>query len=1416
MKTINLFFDITFLRCWLILVLSVFFNTPSIAQHGNLKFRHINVENGLSSNTVWCVVQDNDGLMWFGTNDGLNKYDGYNFTTYRQKSDDTLSLSNNRIIDLLVAEDGNLWIGTADGLNCYVKDKDEFQRFQPLAFEFHYVRCLTQDKQGRLWVGTSDGLYQFDTKAATYVSNGSIADKPYAFLDKNITNVIEDNNLNLWICTTEGLYVLKNGTLSNASTLATHPIFSSIEQFRDVHQDAKDQYWIATESIDHGVYIFDSNFNFIREYTNIVDQKELLAGNRIRIVRQLSGGNIWMGTYDGLSVYDSENAVFQNYKSYKFDPNSLSHNSVRDIFEDRDGGIWLATYSGGINYFHPAFQQFKHVKEEIVKENSLSHNLVSGFAQDNKGNLWIGTENGLNLFDRSKNTFTNFFRAQFGEGLLDNAIKTIALDQKNNLWIGSQTGLSFFDISNKKFQHFVHDPLKETSIAYGHVHSIYQDQPGHIWIGTNGGGLNRFNPENNSFERFGEIENEPNAVVNSHVNTIVEENNERLWIGTEAGLELFDTRKGLFTRSQMKEDGVFQSLSGINILNLYWEDEGNLWIGTHGDGLFIYNTRAGEIYRIDDQVGLPNNTVNGILEDDSGNFWISTNHGMSKLIRPENGWSAFNKTHIVNFNVTDGLQGSQFYPNSTFKSQDGQLYFGGNNGYNSFYAEHVQHSNLQPDVVFTDIRFQDDRTDQYDKNDKGVWSVGIDTILIDYSQSNFSVEFAALNYFDPQQTVYEYKLEPDDKDWISLGNQRVVNFAKLQPGDYIFKVKASNNSLSWGDDYSQLSITITPPYWRTGWAYFIYLCLISGLLYLFFIIATQYGKLKSDLSWEHLEREKEQDLHQMRIKFFTDISHELRTPLTLILAPLERLVNEFVGSSRLKNQLLLIQRNGERMLQLINQLLDLRKLETGHLNLKAGKGDIVAFVKEVSLAFREVARQKNINYEVHVGIGSIQTWFDRDKCEIVLYNLLSNAIKYTPEGGSVGLSLSTAPPSNTIQKDELFREGYVEISVEDDGSGIPSENLSQIFNRFYQSDQKNHSKSYGSGVGLDIVKKFVELHKGTIAVHSIEANPGQRGKTRFTIKLPLGRTHLSDSDIIKNFKTSDDISLYRHAPFEAQTQTSEADIASVMKNQDSDQGEKANILVVEDNDEVRKFIVSLFRSEYEVLEATNGEQGIEYAFENIPDLILSDIMMPGTDGLELCKQIKTDRRTSHVPVILLTARTAVTFQIEGMETGADDYITKPFSAEVLKIRVQKLIEQRRKLKVQFGKGPALIPENISITSVDEKLMKKAIDFINEHIADSDLTVEKVAGEVGLSRVHFYRKIKALTNMSAVEFIRRIRLERAAQLLSTGKLNVSEVRYSVGIQDTEYFRKSFKDHFGQSPSDYAKKHNSSEGAENADL
>ena len=1017
--------------------------------------------------------------------------------------------------------------------------------------------------------------------------------------------------------------------------------------------------------------------------------------------------------------------------------------------------------------------------------------------------MWIGTENGLNLLDNTKSSFKHFFREERGNGLMDNAIRSLLLDENSVIWIGGFQGLSRYDIHRGSFTHFIHDAKNEKSIGRGHVSCMYKDESGYLWIGTNLGGLSRLNLANNTFDRYWEIENEPNEVAGSHINTMAVGKNHQFWVGSEEGLEFFDKEKGLFVRDRLRAHDVFDIFSIMNIRSLYLDNEGNLWVGTLSNGLYIYNTDNGNVHHISEEDGLSSSTINGILGDNSMNIWISTNNGISKLIKPENGWQVLDNDKIINFNVTDGLQGSQFYQNSVFKTHEGQLYFGGTNGYNSFFPEKVMKTNVQPRVVFTDIKFRNDISMQSNGTDQKKRISLNDTIVINYKRSDFSVEFSALYYFDPEHISYAYKMEPGDLEWNNIGNQQVVNYLKLPTGKYCFKVKASNNTQHWDKEYSQIFIAVLPPYWRTWYAYLFYVLVFTGLLYLFFKISSRWGKIKNELVWQQHQLEREAELNNFRIRFFTDISHELRTPLTLMLAPLERLVDQYVDKARLKNQLIRIQRNGERMLQLLNQLLDLRKLETGHLSLKAAYGDIVKFANEVFLVFRETAQYKNIKYTFNSDENEQNIWFDRDKFEIVLYNLLSNAFKHTPNGGNIELSINVfgAPSVDGRMSDDPFGEGYVEIMVKDDGSGISQEHLDKIFDRFYQSDQKSHNQAYGSGVGLEIVKKFVNLHKGTITVNSTTAQAEQPGKTRFIIKLPKGRKHLIDKEIISDFKTSDDISLYGHSSSEIDSRAIDTNIDdAAVREGNIDETEKAILLVVEDNDEVRKFVVSLFASEYVVLEASNGDDALECVFDEVPDLVLSDIMMPGIDGLELCRRIKSDSRTSHIPVILLTARTAVTFQIEGIETGADDYVTKPFSADFLKVRVKKIIEQRKHLRSQIYKHPSLILENISITSIDEKLMKKTIDYINDHISDPDLGVIKVAEEVGMSRAHFYRKIKALTDLKPVEFIRLIRLNRAELLLKTGKLNVSEVRYAVGIQDAKYFRQSFKDQFGITPSE----------------
>ncbi|MDW7695770.1 two-component regulator propeller domain-containing protein [Flammeovirgaceae bacterium SG7u.111] len=1374
----------------------------TVAYCQDLKFRHLSIEEGLSNNTVWSIIQDDEGYMWFGTNDGLNRYDGYDLTVFRNDGADSLSLSSSRITELYRSNNGQLWVGTSKGLNLYVNENKGFHRFQPPNTNTQelFVHSIIQDGHDNLWLGTSSGVYCFNPSSQEFIKLDERGDSFSLVSDVSVYKIVEGHDGILWFCTNKGVYRLENGLEIEQFSPRNLPVFESGEPFRDLLIDKQGNHWFATESEDVGVFVLGSGKDSVEVFTSDSDDQNTLPGNRVRVLKQLSNGSVWIGAFSGLSIYDPLNEEFFIYTHNKYDDKSLSQNSVRDIYEDREGGIWIATYNGGVNYTHSALSRFKHYKEEIISNEGLSDNLVSSFCEDTSGNIWIGTENGLNFFNVSTGVFEHYYEEH--AGLIENTIKSILLDESGNLWAGGFVGLSIWNTKSGNSFSFRDKPDSKSSIGNHHIQVIYQDAKKQIWIGTQGGGLKKYDKINKSFITYFELENETDKYVDSHVWAISEDRKGNLWVGTERGLEYFDTEKGLFTREKLKTDAVFEKTRNLEVLSMLLSKEDVLMIGTLGRGLLAYDTQSGEIINISIGDGLADNTINGILEDDNGKLWVSTNKGISTLdlIRdPEKESLVVNK--IMNFNKSDGVQGYQHYPNSAYKAKSGQLFFGGSYGFTTFFPEDVTTTVNHPDVVFKTLLVSDSSVrSSFDslvlkRNTK---------ISLAYSYSDFSIEFAGLNFFEPNEINYAYKLDPIDKEWNVIGNQRRISFSKLQPGDYTLKVKATNDVGDWGTNENILHIIVSPPLWRTVWAYIMYAVVLLGLLYLFFVFASKWGRLKSNLEWEHMQREKENELHQQRIIFFTDISHELRTPLTLILAPLENLITNTSGSPRLKNQLGIIQRNGERMLQLINQLLDLRKLEKGHLALEAAEGNISSFVKEISLAFREPASQKKIDFEVIFNNEQTQLWFDRDKMEIVMYNLLSNALKFTPEGGKIELCVAEfAKEALQEEEQKRYKNGYVEIVVADSGVGIPADQLENIFDRFYQTEKDTKRRRLGLGVGLEITKKFVELHSGVIQVDSVEAQEGKPGNTKFTIRIPRGKEHLTDTQIIHDFQSSEDISLYTKSfDVDDKSQPSHREPAQSGQNTEVEGGnEKYTVLIVEDNEQVRSLLVELFSSEYEVVEAPNGKVGFEKALEGTPELIISDVMMPEMDGMELCRKIKTDQRTSHIPVILLTARTAVTFQIKGFETGADDYVTKPFSSNLLKARTRNLIDQRIALREQTGNTFKLVPEDVSVTSVDEAFLNKTIDYINKNISESDLSVESIANEVGMSRVHLYRKIKALTNLTPVGFIKKIRLEYAAQLLKTGKLSISEVRYSVGYQHADYFREQFKEYFGQTPTKY---------------
>lgn len=1350
---------------------------------------------GLCHNSVLCVTQTRDGFIWIGTRDGLCRFNGNTYTVFKQRFDDINSISNNSINCLYEAKNGDLWIGTTMGLNRYSSKTELFQKYTlqtgGKGLSHNYIKSIIETGEGEILIGTPSGIDIFDPVTNSF--RNLRIEKKMSDKFNNISYFYLDSKGRILVGSRTGLYIYYKGNLVKVSLSENVRLKTLDFVIRDIKEDFNGNFWLATE--ENGILIL----------TVQSDVAELIAqynaGNSKIIssqVRKLffNEREVWIGTMDGLSILNLDTQSFSNFQYASNSPKGISNNSIRDIFGDKQGGIWLATYAGGINYYHRQNNLFPHFEVTTDDGNIQITNVVSALVEKENGDLYIATEGSGLILQQYSNNKTSHYLFQAGKNsLIHNNVKSIAQDKKGNLWIGTFNGLSYLDKLTNRFINYQNQSESGNTLAHDQVHSVVVDTEGLVWIGTNGSGIQTFDPATSLFRSV------PIAEVRN-VNVVMADGSNRLWVGHQAGLACID-------RSNLKKVDLTPFLAQLPLApqyvqSLYEDHIGRVWIGTQGFGLFLINNDRMFSFNTDD--GLPNSTINGVVEDDTGQFWVSSNKGLSRVIIAETAGKVPGLA-VTTYSRDQGLQGFQYMPMSFFKTKAGELYFGGVNGYNKFNPTSIQVDDFFPAIMISDLSVRS-------KNKEGIihWPLKRLTnekeeISLSYQYRDISVDFCGINFIDPGNTFYRYRLLNFDNGWINLGAQHTISFSYLPAGKYELQLQATTNPEKWDTKFQSLQFTILPPWWMTFWAFSGYLILLILLLMIFFRLSKRWVNLNNQLAMEHLHREKEEELHQMKLKFFTDVSHELRTPLTLIVSPLEQIIKQPDLNSRLRNQLTLIQLNGARMMNLVNKVLDLRRLDAGYDRLQAAEGDLVKFLKETSLAFKETANIKNIDFGFESDESFLSLYFDRDKMEMILYNLLSNAIKNTPENGKItlGLKLADANAYPFFKNNWTDGQRFAVVSVADTGRGIPADLLKRIFERFFVSSSKEHRFPLDSGVGLELTKRLVELHKGHISVESQEKTAEKEGYSCFSVLFPLGKDHLATEELIAGFENSEDSSLYTISMMANEIQSElmpSPDDGSLPDQLDHPKG-KLTLLVVEDNTEVRTFIKSLFTDQYTVEEAGDGKEGWEKAKENVPDLIICDIMMPEMDGMELCKRIKTDIRTSHIPVILLTARTAITFKYEGLETGADDYITKPFSAEYLQLRVQNLIRKRETLRNYFMHEMICDPAKITVTSVDEKLLKKAVDYIGDNMSDSSLSVERLSSELGLSRVHLYRKIKAFTGLTAVEFIRSLRLKRASSLLQENKLNINEISAIVGFEDIDYFRSCFKQQFGHSPSDYSK-------------
>ncbi|WP_207422750.1 hybrid sensor histidine kinase/response regulator transcription factor [Desertivirga brevis] len=1236
-----------------LLFVFVLFPKSSFCQSRDLKFEHISSQDGLAQNTIHGIIKDKYGFMWFGTWDGLCRYDGYSFKTYTYDPRDNKSINNNRIHNIVLDQDQNIWIRTFDNdeLCRYNYEHDNFERIPrtkiPLAFE-----KLTERRRHveTVNIGFKGVKWHIDTR----------------------TNSLIETNVNT--------------------------------RQKTAYQQSVENPWSLSDSYVTDIYKDDHNI-------------------------------FWAGTYsNGINKANLNLKPFEHYYHNPLNTRSIIDNNVRAICEDKAGNLWIGTRDKGVTVMQG--QQFRHIVKDGRK--TINDNQIRSIFCDSRGLIWIGTKAGLNSYDPSTNTFRDYSV----DGLKEISVFGITEDRDKNMWFATWNGVYVFDHLKNKLVHL--DIAESLVDKFSRV--IMQDSKGQVWIGAEGNGGLR-----GGITVLKQVNKAPGYIAVKH---------------------FFHNRQS-------------NSLSDNRIFSIYEDRKGIVWIGT-GNGLDRYDPSKNQFTNLSSTGRFPRSSIAAITEDEKGNLWISHKKGISKLNTKD--------FKVQNYTLQDGLQSNEFSDGAVYKSESlRKLFFGGNNGFNVFYPDSILPEKTLPAAVLTELQILHQRVGINEKvNGRVVLFKPLyltRNIELNSGDKSIAIEFSGLHYSNPKGNKYAFKLEGFDKDWLQTdASRRIATYSNLEPGNYIFKVISSNSDGVWNTKPATLHIKVLPPFWASTWAYLLYGSLVVAGAFTYHYYATKFTRLQSKLAYEVLIREKENELHQNKLEFFTNISHEIKTPLTLILAPIERLL-ALLGENRIiRTQLTTMQASGDRLLKLVNELLDFRKLEAGSSQLELKKVDLVHFLTGVVSAFKPLANIKNVKLISSYKPGQFTCPVDEDKLEKIISNLLSNALRFTPVSGTIRISFE-------LDQDKDGHPACAVIKVINNGICIPEEELELIFRPFRQA---SGNRQGGTGLGLAYSKSLVELHGGSIRAASSRLNKNY-GETCFTVELPVNLGTGAEDTVEQNELLLDDIDLPNFPGISASIRTQ----LKITPDCPLVDGLLPTILLVEDNIELRSYLKEFFLPAYSVLEAENGVEGLKLAYQELPDLIVSDIMMMEMDGFEFCKRIKSDARLAHIPVVLLTAKSPLEDKIEGIELGADDYITKPFSLGLLGARVKSLLIARNQLKEKYRIAAALKPAINIPTSPDEKLLMKVKQLIEEHLQNSELSVEDVCNAAGMGRTQLYAKIKALTGLSIAELIKEMRLERSKQLLKDRKFNVSEVAFMVGFSEVYYFRKCFKAEFGITPSEYIK-------------
>ncbi|WP_417444125.1 two-component regulator propeller domain-containing protein [Joostella sp.] len=1337
-----------------------FISWTIVGQRDTYKFNKISTSDGLSHNSVIAITQDQLGQIWIGTRDGLNKYNGTDFTIYRHDKNDSTSLSNNDVLCLEEDKEGFIWVGTNIGLNKYNPRTNTFKTYfsgnSKTSISHNAIRTISEFSNDEIWIGTASGISIYDKETKTFKS---------ILKGINVFSIEQIDSNVVAVGTNNGLLLIQKASDDSYKTKAIQKTSNFFVQDLIKH--------------DSRTLLLATRENHVLEYDIINDdvkpyfKEEVLKGKNKNIRKLLfdSKGKLWLGSYNGLQIADESNGLVSLGNDIN-DDESLSDNFIKSLFKDRNGSIWIGTYLGGINIWDKSNINFVKITQR-PGNSSLSFKSVSSIVEY-QNHIFFGTEGGgISILDTITNSYKYIRNKKFPALPTDN-IKALFCSDDNNLWIGTfNRGLAIFDLKKEKFITEILPKEVALFIKDVGISSISQKDD-LIYIGTLGKGLLKFNVKDRSYDIIS-VDTDKGKLVHNIVKAVNIDSKDNLWVGTYNGLSILDSEgnsKQYFYDEDLK--------IGYGITCIFEDAKGIIWVGTEVDGLF--KLVGNDFKSIDLQLDNGENVIGirSIVQSHSDKLWISTtNQGIIDF-------DVTNEYVIKSYGREHGLISNQFNNNASLIGLNSTIYFGGAAGVISFNPKKLLKNDYSPQVILTDFKIKNESVSV--NHDKSLLTKTIaftNDIELSYKQGNFNISFSIPNYINSDSNHYIYRLKGLENDWIETSNSS-VSYTIQQPGSYVFEVKGINNDGVINNESTKLKISVRPAPWRTWWAFLLYGIIIFSILYYLLNILKSKQKLSNQLILEKIESEQTKNNNKSKLEFFTNISHEFRTPLTLILGPLSQILENYRGTSEMYKRLKVIESNSNHLLQLINRLMDFRKLENDLVKLETAEGNIVKFLKEIFLSFSEYAKDGNYQYEFYSPSESILVYYDRYKLERVIYNLISNAFRYTPKNGKIILRV-------------LKEDNHIIIQVEDSGVGIAEKYRDKIFERFFElSVNKKPDNDYnkGTGIGLSIVKNIIDLHKGAI---NVEDNINGQG-TIFKVKLLLGRTHLRDTDIIENFKFSDDIEQYI-----TQLNTSEEVIEEdIFENLNTE--EKPIVLLVEDNKPLRKFMRSLLKNEYQVLEAENGDVAFKVALREQVNLIISDVIMPIMTGTELCSKIKEDIRTSHIPLILLTSRSSLIYKIEGLESGADDYISKPFNIKEFKLRIKNILNSISRLKQKMDANEVLQADDLVLTSIDESLYKKALQIVEKNITNEQFDIPLFCEELGVSRTVLFKKIKAWTNYTPKDFIQHIRLKKAADLLEQDQFTISQISYSVGFKNPKYFSKCFRKKFGMTPTDYIKTFN----------